>query len=325
VSFSEVFNKTLEEAFPHSDIPDDVKKGPSRWETVFRTEDGADLHLGFSVSTLKDSKGMNRGKILIFQDLTRFKEMEEQVRRAEKLAAIGQLAAGIAHEIRNPLASMSGSIQLLRKELKSSHDSKRLMDIVLRETDRLNVLISEFLLFAQPSHKQRDSMDVKGLIEDTLDLFIHNPEWKKGITLRKSLETGVCLNANPTQLQQIIWNLVVNAVEAMPEGGTLTITSRMVNGFQDIWEKQSPERNQGGKMKSTGTPYAEISIGDTGTGIHPADFNRIFDPFFTTKESGTGLGLAIVYRIVEDYQGNISVKSEPGKGTIFTVRLPLGP
>lgn len=325
VSFSEVFNKTLEEAFPHSDIPDDVKKGPSRWETVFRTEDGADLHLGFSVSTLKDSKGMNRGKILIFQDLTRFKEMEEQVRRAEKLAAIGQLAAGIAHEIRNPLASMSGSIQLLRRELKSSHDSKRLMDIVLRETDRLNVLISEFLLFAQPSHKQRDSMDVKGLIEDTLDLFAHNPEWKKGITLRKNLETEVRLKANPKQLYQIIWNLVVNAVEAMPEGGTLTVTSRMVNGFQDRWEQQSPERNQGGKMKSTGTPYVEISIGDTGTGIHPEDLNKIFDPFFTTKESGTGLGLAIVYRIVEDYQGNISVKSEPGKGTIFTVRLPLGP
>jgi len=281
-----------------------------------------DLHLGFSISTLRDSKEMVRGKIVIFQDLTRIMEMEEQVRRSEKLAAIGQLAAGIAHEIRNPLASVSGSIQLLKRELKLDLENKRLMDIVLRETDRLNALISEFLLFAQPSQKQCESVDVKYLIEDTLDLFVNNPEWRKKIELRKNIEAGIRLRANPEQIRQILWNLIVNAVQAMSEGGTLTVTSKMVHE-DEAGEKYTPESYHGVKMGNLGASYVEISIGDTGIGIRPENLDKIFDPFYTTKESGTGLGLAIVYRIIEDYHGNISVKSELGRGTVFTIRLTI--
>ena len=320
--FLEVYNKPLKEVFPQCEIPGDVYYGSPRWETVFRRKDGMDLHLGFSISTLRDSKEMVRGKIVIFQDLTRIMEMEEQVRRSEKLAAIGQLAAGIAHEIRNPLASVSGSIQLLKRELKLDLENKRLMDIVLRETDRLNALISEFLLFAQPSQKQCESVDVKYLIEDTLDLFVNNPEWRKKIELRKNIEAGIRLRANPEQIRQILWNLIVNAVQAMSEGGTLTVTSRMVHE-DEAGEKYTPESYHGVKMGNLGASYVEISIGDTGIGIRPENLDKIFDPFYTTKESGTGLGLAIVYRIIEDYHGNISVKSELGRGTVFTIRLTI--
>ena len=320
--FLEVYNKPLKEVFPQCEIPGDVYYGSPRWETVFRRKDGMDLHLGFSISTLRDSKEMVRGKIVIFQDLTRIMEMEEQVRRSEKLAAIGQLAAGIAHEIRNPLASVSGSIQLLKRELKLDLENKRLMDIVLRETDRLNALISEFLLFAQPSQKQCESVDVKYLIEDTLDLFVNNPEWRKKIELRKNIEAGIRLRANPEQIRQILWNLIVNAVQAMSEGGTLTVTSKMVHE-DEAGEKYTPESYHGVKMGNLGASYVEISIGDTGIGIRPENLDKIFDPFYTTKESGTGLGLAIVYRIIEDYHGNISVKSELGRGTVFTIRLTI--
>jgi two-component system sensor histidine kinase PilS (NtrC family) len=320
--FLEVYNKPLKEVFPQCEIPGDVYYGSPRWETVFRRKDGMDLHLGFSISTLRDSKEMVRGKIVIFQDLTRIMEMEEQVRRSEKLAAIGQLAAGIAHEIRNPLASVSGSIQLLKRELKLDLENKRLMDIVLRETDRLNALISEFLLFAQPSQKQCESVDVKYLIEDTLDLFVNNPEWRKKIELRKNIEAGIRLRANHEQIRQILWNLIVNAVQAMSEGGTLTVTSKMVHE-DEAGEKYTPESYHGVKMGNLGASYVEISIGDTGIGIRPENLDKIFDPFYTTKESGTGLGLAIVYRIIEDYHGNISVKSELGRGTVFTIRLTI--
>jgi len=324
LKFLEVYNLTLQETFPNCKIPDDVNYGSPRWETIFKRKDGVNLHLGFSVSTLRDDKGRTRGRILIFQDLTGFKKMEDQVKRAERLAAIGQLAAGIAHEIRNPLASMSGSIQLLKRELKLDSEGKRLMDIVLRETDRLNLLIHEFLLFAQPYQKARELVDLKGLIEDTVGLFIHNPEWIKGIELKKDLEGGIQLEANSEQMRQILWNLLVNAVQAMSEGGTLTVTSKMMNGYQEVWGRSDLKSIHVDKMESPQTPYVEISIGDTGTGIHTEDLDRIFDPFFTTKDNGTGLGLAIVYRIVENYQGNISVKSEPGKATVFTIRLPVG-
>jgi two-component system sensor histidine kinase PilS (NtrC family) len=323
LNFLEVCNAPLEEIFSDGEIPRNVSRGYSRWEAIWKRKDGTELHLGFSVSPLKDSVGKSRGTILIFQDLTRFKEMEEKIKRAEKLAAIGQLAAGIAHEIRNPLASMSGSIQLLEKELRLDPESKRLMDIVLRETDRLNLLISEFLLFAQPDQKAKEVIILKDLIEDTLGLFVHNPEWKKGIELRKDLEEGIWLEANPEEMRQILWNLLVNAAQSMSEGGILTITSKMMNGYDGQWERYNLKSIHIDKMEHSRIPYAEITIGDTGTGIHKKNLDKIFDPFFTTKESGTGLGLAIVYRIVENYQGSISVKSVPGKGTVFTIRFPL--
>jgi two-component system sensor histidine kinase PilS (NtrC family) len=233
------------------------------------------------------------------------------------------LAAGIAHEVRNPLASMSGSIQLLKRELKLDPESKRLMDIVLRETDRLNLLISEFLLFAQPDQKAREVIDLRGLIEDTLSLFVHNQELIKGIEVKKDLEEDIWLEVNPEEMKQILWNLLLNAVQAMPQGGVLTVTSKIMNGYQEVWQLHNQKTNRFEQMEGPETPWVEISIEDTGIGIRKENLDKIFDPFFTTKEGGTGLGLAIVYRIVDDYQGNISVKSEPGRGTVFNIRLPI--
>jgi two-component system sensor histidine kinase PilS (NtrC family) len=169
----------------------------------------------------------------------------------------------------------------------------------------------------------RDQIDLKNLIEDTLDLFVHNPEWTNGVDIQKDLADGIRLNANPEQIRQILWNLLVNAIQAMPEGGTVTITSKIVDENQGQWKRDDANSNYVDKMESPRTPYIEINIKDTGTGIITKNLDRIFDPFFTTKDNGTGLGLAIVYRMIENYQGNITVQSELEKGSMFIVRLPF--
>lgn len=280
-----------------------------RYETQFIDPEGRKIYLGFSISFLTGPDGSRIGHTLIFQDITRFKEMEDRMKRLDKMAAINQLAAGMAHEIRNPLTSLSGSIQMLKSELTLEAHQDRLMDIILRESERLNALITDFLLFAQPPKTNKEVWNIQNLMEETLDLFIHSPEYVEGIQiLRPSSLEGIRILIDPDQMKQVFWNLLRNAIQSMGEKGVLTV----------LLEKNGvgvPARNE--------KEWVQCSISDTGKGMAPQEMDKIFEPFYTTKDGGTGLGLSIVHKIVENHYGVIKVESEVGKGSTFSILLPI--
>ena len=279
-----------------------------RWETRFQRQDGTSLILGFSISPLRDASDREMGLILIFQDLTRLREMEEHLKRSERLAAIGKLAAGIAHEIRNPLASISGSIEMLKDELGDSPQNQQLMGIILREVNRLNSLVADFLLFARPLSPGKEKIHLNRLIDDILSMFHHSPDFNPQIRLEKQFQEDLYLQGDSNQLRQVFWNLLINAAQAMPGGGTLRVELR---------------RNASSLSLPGARPCGEVAVIDSGNGIGEEEMGRIFDPFFTTKERGTGLGLSIVHSIVEGYGGKVTVHSRKGSGSIFSVFLPL--
>ncbi len=310
--------------FPRiNELIEEVKKkgqdSPSdyqRYETLFINHEGKKVHLGFSISPLPDPDGSLIGHTLIFQDITKFKEMEEQMKRIDKMAAVGLLAAGMAHEIRNPLASLSGSIQMLKSELVLDDSQQHLMDITLRESERLNALITDFLLFAQPPQTNKRPWEIAKLIEETIDLFMHSPSFHDGIhIIRPKPRETLKLRIDPDQMKQVFWNLLVNAAQAMSNGGEISI--HLEKGMEAFGEK-----NLLWSTPSKGKEWVKISITDSGNGIPPQEKEKIFEPFFTTKEGGTGLGLSIVHKIIENHNGVVKVESEVGRGTTFTILLP---
>ncbi len=282
----------------------------------FDRRDGARLHLGFSQSILRDPGGDEIGLILVFQDLTEFRQMQEQVRRMDRLAVAGELAAGIAHEIKNPLASLSGSIQMLRDEVDFGPMQQRLMDITMREAERLNALVNEFLLFSRPEKAVDRSVEVNEVIDDTLEMLKNSPELSRPIRIEKNLNKNLWVHIDSQRLQQVIWNLVLNAVQEMKNSGCLSVATaiRTKRGSGNAPRDHARDRQE---------KLAEISISDTGPGILPENQGKVFDPFFTTKDQGTGLGLTIVHRIVENYGGKIFLDSDGRSGTTFTLHFPL--
>ena len=278
---------------------------------------GQERHLGLASSVLRDGEGSANGWVVIFQDVTEVVAMEQELRRSERLAGIGQLAADIAHEIRNPLAAISGSVQMLeagRAQDDGDPEPGRLMGIVLREIDRLNDLITEFLQFARPAPAKRIPFDVGAVVEEVGGMFeVARPE---GVRLEVDVGSELTALADSTQVRQILWNLILNAVQAMPEGGCIRISAARV-----IEEPQegAPERRNEVKGEAD---FVEVTVADTGVGIAPEVLERIFDPFFTTKRDGSGLGLATVHRIVEANCGSLRVESRVGKGTVLRVRFP---
>ena len=224
----------------------------------------------------------------------------------EGLALIGELAAGIAHEIRNPMASISGSIQVLKEGLEADDVNKRLMDIVLREINRLNHLVSDFLLFARPKPVNIQAFDLNRLIEDSLELFRNSGKWMEKVRLKTNFPVPISIESDSEQIRQVLWNLILNACEAMPDGGSLYIYT----GIVEI--DHVPVGTE--KM-------AKIIIRDTGRGFGQKALAHIFTPFFTTKEGGSGLGLAIVKSIVEGLQGKIYGENHPEGGAVITLYL----
>ncbi len=276
-----------------------------RYETLLTDQDGKKIYLGFSISPLTDPEGSLIGHTLIFQDITKFKEMEEQMKRVDKMAAVGALAAGMAHEIRNPLASLSGSIQMLKTELSLDDSQRHLMEITLRESERLNALITDFLLFAQPPQSHKILYPIGRILEETLDLFIHSPSFHDGIRVfRPSPQEETRVWIDPDQMKQVFWNLFINAAQSMSNGGEIRV--QLGRGNTTVTDKE----------------WVKISIKDSGTGINPEEKEKIFEPFFTTKENGTGLGLSIVHKIVENHKGLIKVDSILGSGSTFNIFLP---
>jgi two-component system sensor histidine kinase PilS (NtrC family) len=298
----DVFGASIKGLFGHTS---EMQVRAHRFEGEIRKKDGSIAMLGMSSSLLKDDRNTVHGIILVFQDITRLIEMEEKVRRQERLATVGSLAAGIAHEIRNPLASLSGSIQLLQSELDPKGDNKRLMDIVLRETDRLNAIIGDFLDYARPKTPDKERVFLSSVIEETILLLRNSPDCREGIAIVQDVDPALELSADPQHLRQVFWNLALNACQSMRDGGTVTIAAKRA---------ASPDGDPG---------WCEITVADAGQGIPQEHLDKLFDPFFTTKADGTGLGLAIVYRIIEDHGGTIGVESEPGKGSTFRIKFPL--
>jgi len=297
-----LFKDSIKELFGHTET---LKERPLRFNSIITKQDGSTAVLGIAASLLKDETSAPRGIILTFQDITKIIALENQIRRQERLATVGSLAAGIAHEIRNPLASLSGSIQLLKTGLDLKDDDRKLMDIVVRETDRLNTIITEFLEYARPQNIKNESIDLPLILDETIMLIRNSPAYSENIIIKQDITPGLKITGDSQRLRQVFWNLLINACQSIAAIGSISITAKPYTALND------------------GTEWCEILIDDTGTGISSEHLANIFTPFFTTKTDGTGLGLAITYRIIEDHHGSISVESIPDKFTRFSIKLPL--
>lgn len=253
--------------------------------------------IGYHSTNLPDGS-----TLIAFQDLTEIRELEGQMKLNDKLVSVGKLAAGIAHEIRNPLASLSGSVQLLRKEMPVESSSEKLMRIVLRETDRLDALIKNFLSYAKPSEIQAEEVQLRKSVEEVLVLLRNIPGRSvNGIRLENSVDESHRFKVDPRQLKQILWNLILNAVDSVEGSGRVEIRSS--------------------EAEKAGEKLVRLEVEDSGKGIPDAVKGRIFDPFFTTKPEGTGLGLALVYQMVKAHGGCVGVESMEGHGSTFWVEF----
>ena len=292
-----VLGRALSDLFPNLA---DAALGPSpgkdpRLESTFVRSDGRQVHLGFSVSPLRNAEAREVGRIIIFQDLSDIRKLEEQMKRSERLAAVGQLSAAIAHEIRNPLASISGSVEMLRADDAIEDENRLLMDIVLREVDRLNALITDFLAYCQPRSLRTERRDLRELLEELLHLYRSQAE-RDRIHLDLDLTPGpepIEAMIDAEALRQILWNLLINAGDAVRG---LPAEDRRV-------------RVELSASTISSHPAWLIAVEDSGAGVTPDLRDRIFEPFFTTKDHGTGLGLATNFRLAESHGGRISVES----------------
>jgi two-component system sensor histidine kinase PilS (NtrC family) len=275
--------------------------GTRRHEFWFRSPDGrGDIEVGLSATHL-ETPGGRAGFLFTFQDVTSIKKLERDAAIQQRLAAVGEMAAGIAHEIRNPLASMSGSIQILRQELPLSAEQEQLMDIVLRESERLNTTIRSFLAYARPQRFQIQRFDVRRALNDTALLLRNSAELQDGHEIVLDVPPGeLWYEADEGQIKQIIWNLATNGLRAMPDGGRLRLTGAIEPASEGV----------------------ALTVEDEGIGMPATELEGLFQPFNGRFAKGSGLGLAIVHRIVTDYHGEIRVNSQQGVGTSVSVRLP---
>lgn len=270
-----------------------------RDEVTFR-RDNELLCIGFSISSLLDEQGKGRGRILIFQDLSEWRKLQEEVQLKERMAAVGELAAGLAHEIGNPLAAISGSVQMLTRSSSEDSSQRRLLDIVLAESKRLDRTIKSFLRYARPKERSDVRFDIGELLKENVELLRNSEEVGEQHHLELQLEPeSSWLVGDRDQITQIFWNLVRNALRAMPEGGTLRVSGTM-----------------------RGETYS-MRVVDTGMGMGTEERANLFHPFKSFFDGGAGIGMAIVYRIVEEHGGRISVESSEGDGTSITVELPV--
>jgi two-component system sensor histidine kinase PilS (NtrC family) len=286
-------------------LPEDwrtIWEGGRRWDT-FRGEIETDREssrrvLGYSLRGLKERDG-EQGLLILFQDLTELKKLERKARFNEQLAAVGELAAGIAHEIRNPLASISGSVQVLSNELTVGSTERRLMEIIVSESNRLSKILEDFLRFVRPQERRVATFDVANTVSEVMDLFRLSDEVSDAHRVEVDVDPPHSILAGDRdQIRQIIYNVAKNAVRAMAAGGKLTVLGREDDGWYSI------------------------RVTDTGRGMSEEELGRLFTPFSTAFDGGTGLGMAIVRRIVEDHGGAIDAESRPGEGTTVTVLLP---
>jgi two-component system sensor histidine kinase PilS (NtrC family) len=292
---------------PPTSFPPASSEILARKQISYRRPTGEELCLGYTVSALQRETDEGIGWILIFQDLTGLKAMEERVQRMERVDFAGKIAAEIAHEIKNPLAAMSGAVQMLQKDLREGSREARLMHIVEREIHRINELVVDFLWLAKGARKPEkvEPVSICNVIDEMLSLLKTRQKVNSHQRMETAYECSPVVAMDPHHFRQILWNLLMNALEAMPDGGELSISV----GCCGNGEPQNGAE-------------ARIDIRDTGCGIPDDIKERLFEPFFTTKRSGTGLGLSIVYQLVESAQGRLRVSSNDPRGTIFSLFFP---
>ena len=301
-----VENRQIEDVFPafaplfsNGDGPQMKPKG----EIKINSQKGVPIYLGYALSPLKDKNSGQIGHILIFQDMTEIRRMEENLEKSRRLALIGEMAAGLAHEMRNPLASITGSIQLMAQTPNLDETNKRLMQIILRGKDRLESFVRDFLLLARPVPEAKQFVRVNDVAEEVVDSMKLSADWREGIQLEKRISGDPQALANEEQVRQILQNMLTNALQSMEGKGRIDLEIRTVR----LEDKRD---------------YAEIKVTDDGCGIEEKDMKKVLEPFFTNKERGTGPGLAIVSRIVDGYGGRITIRSSVNEGTAITVWLP---
>ncbi len=266
-------------------------------ETTLRRPDGGAAPVRLTFSALRSGEGTRLGLIGACEDLSTLRQMEARMRQADRLATLGRLAANIAHEIRNPLASLTGAIEVLTSPATAGEARDRLSQIVMRESERLNQIIKNFLEYARPAPLTLETVNIADALDEVLVLIEHRVR-PGSLKLVREFVPPLVWRVDPQQFKQVVWNLCLNAVEAMPDGGELRVGAAAAPGqFLNVW------------------------VADAGTGIGPDDLAHVFEPFFSTKPEGTGLGLALVHRIVQEHGGEIDVRSTPGLGTTFTITL----
>jgi two-component system, NtrC family, sensor histidine kinase PilS len=269
-----------------------------RHEAALRRPDGSTIPVRMTFSALRSGEGERLGLITACEDLSAIRAMESRMRQADRLATVGRMAANIAHEIRNPLASLTGAIEVLTSPHTAEDARDRLSQIVARESERLNHIIKNFLEYARPAPLSIATFDVAAAAEEVLLLLEHRAS-PGSLKVIREFAPSVTWPVDAQQFRQILWNLCLNAVEAMPEGGELRVA-----------------------VAARGDTL-EVTVSDTGEGIAANDIAHVFEPFFSTKSEGTGLGLALVHRVVQEHGGDIDVRSSSGLGTTFTLTLPF--
>lgn len=292
-SFAEQLHETLESG-----------AAVSRHEALVTRNDGRAVPLGLSTSLLRDIYGERRGVIAVFQDLSEVRELEARVRHQETLAAIGELSAGIAHEIRNCLNPIAGSVEVLQRELKVSGENARLLELIVRESERLDSFIRELLDYARERPLHPEAVEIGGLVRDSVEVARRHPSVAPGKSVRLVLgEEAYWARVDYEQMKQVLLNLVINGLEAIEGAGQVTVGA--------IGDRAA---GRGGRVG--------FEVRDDGIGIPSEEIGRVTEPFFSTKNGGTGLGLAIVNRIVERHGGSLDIESRVGEGTAFRVWLP---
>lgn len=299
LKLEDVVNKSIHEIFKSLS---DTKSDEERNEITYTTKEGKSRILGYSRSPLKSQKGEEIGEIILLRDLTEIRQMQEEAKRNERLAFIGQMAANLAHEFRNPLMSISGSVQMLKRSLPLSEEDRRLMDIITRARDRLEAVIGDFLLLSRQKKREVGKINLSSLIEELVNTVKKEIVQADNMTFTIEADRDIIFTGNREELRHLIYNLLVNAVQAIKDEGKIRISARI---------------NQQERRKAL-----ELVVEDNGAGIPSEEISHIFEPFYTTKDKGTGLGLSIVNAVVQAYGGSIEVKSSPGEFTRFSVLLP---
>lgn len=295
-SLRELVRKTMESSRTHADF--DVR---------LTRHDGSQVVISAVASLISDGMGQARGIVLALRDQTGIRELEERLQRSDRLAALGTVAAGVAHEIRNPLAGLRGAAQLLEGEPDFPSTLKEYTSVIVKEVDRLGAIVDRLLSFASPRGPVLRSCNLHEIL-DNLFFLERAPLHAAHVTIQRWYDPQLPeILADPSEIQQLFLNLIRNGVEAMPGGGDLTVQTRF-------------ERSA---KRCGGRSVAVADIIDQGSGFDPEVERRLFTPFFTTKEGGTGLGLAICLRIVEDHGGAMEATGTPGRGSRFRVWLPL--
>jgi len=313
-NFNQVLHKRMPELCEKLEQALSSEQTDSRSELYIQNHLGQKIPLGISTSILLGKNAKKRGVIAVFQDLTEAKKIEERMWLQERLAAVGELSAGIAHEIRNPLASISGSVEVLKSELKLEGENQKLLELILKESSRLNTILKEFLQYAKLGETSLGRVELKRIVDEVIEIVKKHPSYQEKISIRKRLdESPIYILAEENQLNQLLLNLLVNALEAMEEKGSELLITTRSSDLEMVLDYK--------KENLAEELFIPLTIIDQGKGMTEEQMEKAFLPFYSTKKNGTGLGLAIVQRISNNLNGRIECKSKLGQGTAFILYL----